>query len=266
MIDIHHHLLFGLDDGSPDIETSVRMAEMASGDGITHIVCTPHASSDFPFRPEENATRFAELQRAVTEKLGDKLTLGIGCDFHLSYENLTDALENPTKYTINHKNYLLIEFPNMGIAPAMPDHVYELVRAGMTPIITHPERNSSFVERPEKLNDYLKIGCLIQVTGGSILGAFGRIPQQTTMKLLEQDLVDIVASDAHSIDRRRPLLRAAYDEVATGFGEETAERLFVTTPRAAFYGEELPVRAPQAPRPPLPTEKKRSLISRIFPE
>ena len=266
MIDIHHHLLFGLDDGSPDIETSVRMAEMASGDGITHIVCTPHASSDFPFQPAENATRFAELQQAIAAKLGDKLTLGIGCDFHLSYENLTDALENPTKYTINHKNYLLIEFPNMGIAPAMPDHVYELVRAGMTPIITHPERNSSFVERPEKLNDYLKIGCLIQVTGGSILGAFGRIPQQTTMKLLEQDLVDIVASDAHSIDRRRPLLRAAYDEVATGFGEETAERLFVTTPRAAFYGEELPVRAPQAPRAPLPTEKKRSLISRIFPE
>lgn len=266
MIDIHHHLLFGLDDGSPDIETSLQMAEMASADGITHIVCTPHASSDFAFQPEENATRFAQLQQAVNAKVGDKLTLGLGCDFHLSYENITDAQENPAKYTINQKSYLLIEFPNMGIAPAMPDHVYELIRAGMTPIVTHPERNASFVERPEKLNDYLKIGCLIQVTGGSILGSFGRLPQRAAMQLLEQDLVDIVASDAHNIDRRRPLLRAAYQEVATNFGQETAERLFVTTPRAVFYGETLPPPTQRVQRSAQPTERKRSLLSRIFPE
>jgi protein-tyrosine phosphatase len=264
MIDIHHHLLFGLDDGSPDIETSVQMAEMASADGITHIVCTPHASADFAFQPEENAIRFAQLQQAVTAKLGDKLALGLGCDFHLSYENITDAMENPTKYTINQKNYLLIEFPTMGIAPAMPDYVYELVRAGMTPIITHPERNASFIERPEKLNDYLKIGCLVQVTGGSILGAFGRIPQRAAISFLEQDLVDIVASDAHNIDRRRPLLRAAYDEVATNFGEDTAERLFVTTPRAAFYGEQRPAPTKQPPALAHPAERKRSLLSRLF--
>lgn len=266
MIDIHHHLLFGLDDGSPDIETSVKMAEMASADGITHIVCTPHASADFAFQPEENATRFAQLQQAVTAKLGDKLILGLGCDFHLSYENITDALEHPTKYTINQKSYLLIEFPSMGIAPAMPDHVYGLVRAGMTPIITHPERNAAFIERPEKLNDYLQIGCLIQITGGSILGAFGRIPQRASMQLLEQDLVDIVASDAHNIDRRRPLLRAAYDEVTTNFGEDAAERLFVTTPRAAFYGESLPAPTQQTQRTPQAPERKRSLLSRLFPE
>jgi len=265
MIDIHHHLLFGLDDGSPDLETSLQMAEMAAADGITHIVCTPHASNHFAFRPEENAIRFAQLNEAVTKALSDKLTLGLGCDFHLSYENITDAVANPAKYTINHKNYLLIEFPNMGIVPAMPDHVYQLVLGGMTPIITHPERNPTFVEHPEKLDDYTQMGCLIQITGGSILGGFGRTAQRAATSFLEQGLVDIVASDAHSLDRRRPLLRAAYEEVARSVGDQAAERLFVTTPRAVFYGEPIPADSePTQVAQKEEANKKRSLISRLF--
>ncbi len=262
MIDIHHHLLFGLDDGSPDLETSLKMAEMAVADGITHIVCTPHASNDFAFQPEENAARLAQLQAAVTKALGAQLTLGIGCDFHLSYENITDAIANPAKYTINHKNYLLIEFPNMGIAPAMPDHVYQLVLAGLTPIITHPERNPTFIEHPQKLNDYIQMGCLIQITAGSVLGGFGRTPQRFANSLLQENQVDIVASDAHNIDRRRPLLRATYEEVSNNFGSDVAERLFVTNPRAVFYGEAMP--KPTEALPKDEVNRKRGLFSRLF--
>jgi protein-tyrosine phosphatase len=265
MIDIHHHLLFGLDDGSPDLETSLKMAEMAVADGITHIVCTPHSSNDFVFQPEENTIRLAELEEKVLESLGSKLTLGIGCDFHLSYENISDAIAHPHRYTINHKNYLLIEFPNMGIAPALPDHVYQLVLAGLTPIVTHPERNSTFIHHPGKIGEYIQMGCLVQITAGAILGAFGKTPQRVAYSLLDEDRVDIVASDAHNPDRRPPLLRRAYDEVATSFGQDTAQRLFVTTPRAVFYGEPVAARTdtPEDSAKAQP-RKKRGFVSRLF--
>src|ERR1700744_2882448 len=111
MIDIHHHLLYGVDDGSPNLETSVKMAEMAAADGITHVVCTPHALDRYPFRPAINAERLATLR----EQVGSKLTLGLGCDFHLSYDNIEDALKTPQKYTINARNYLLVEFADLMI-------------------------------------------------------------------------------------------------------------------------------------------------------
>ena len=100
MIDVHHHLLYALDDGSPDLETSLQMAEIAIEDGITHVVCTPHANSEYRFLPEVNAERLACLQ----QNLGDRLALGLGCDFHLSYDNIEDALAHTTRYTINGKN------------------------------------------------------------------------------------------------------------------------------------------------------------------
>ena len=111
MIDIHHHLLFGLDDGSRDIETSLAMVEMAADDGITHIVCTPHANFQYQFDPAANQERLDQLRA----RIGDRVTLGLGCDFHLSFENIDDALKNPTKYTINQKKYLLVEFADLAI-------------------------------------------------------------------------------------------------------------------------------------------------------
>src|ERR1700744_1265782 len=104
MIDIHHHLPFGLDDGPTDLEPSVAMVEAAAADGITHIVCTPHANTRFPFQPEVNEERLA----AIRARTNDKVTLGLGCDFHLFFDNIEDALKNRTKYTINQKQYLLV--------------------------------------------------------------------------------------------------------------------------------------------------------------
>ncbi|MGC2618331.1 MAG: CpsB/CapC family capsule biosynthesis tyrosine phosphatase, partial [Acidobacteriaceae bacterium] len=130
MIDIHHHLLFGLDDGPKDIESSVAQAEAAAADGITHIACTPHSNDTYPFQPEVNLERVAMIQ----ERIGDKVKLGLGCDFHLSYENIEDALNNPTKYTINHGSYLLVEFAEFMIPQNIGDTFYEFTVKGMRPI------------------------------------------------------------------------------------------------------------------------------------
>ena len=210
MIDIHHHLLYGLDDGAADLETSLEMAEMAIGDGITHVVCTPHANSEYKFSPEENAARL----NCLRERVGDRLTLGLGCDFHLSYDNIEDALQHPGKYSINGKKYLLVEFPDFGIPQNISSSFYEMAVAGMVPILTHPERNLTLMQKPEKLAEWIRMGCLVQVTAGSLLGRFGRGPQRISRQLLERHWVHLIATDAHNTTSRPPVMSEARDFIS----------------------------------------------------
>jgi protein-tyrosine phosphatase len=236
MIDIHHHLLFGLDDGSKDIETSVAMAEMAASDGITHIVCTPHANHQFGFNPAVNQEKLEQLR----DRLDGKVTLGLGCDFHLSFENIDDALKNPTKYTINQRRYLLVEFADLAIAQQMTQVFYQLQVAGIQPIITHPERNLTIQKLPQRLDEWLRGGCLVQITAASLTGRFGRTAMGLAYKLLAENKVHFLATDAHNLQSRPPLMKEAFGLVKKQYGIETAERLCVSNPRAVFFGEELP--------------------------
>lgn len=263
MIDIHHHLLFGLDDGSPDIETSVAMAEAAAADGTTHIVCTPHANDSHSYQPAVNQEQLAALR----ERLGDRIILGIGCDFHLSWDNVSDALENPTRYTINETTYLLVEFPDFGIAPNMTEIFYQLQLARMTPIITHPERNPTITHQPERLAEWLRNGCLIQVTAGALTGHFGRTAEHFSNDLLEKNWVHFIASDAHNLTSRPPQLSKARQSIASRHGQETADRLCITNPRAVFNGDPLPDQPePIGLYPDHDHERanKRSFLGRLF--
>jgi protein-tyrosine phosphatase len=261
MIDIHHHLLFGLDDGSPDLDTSVAMAEAAANDGITHIVCTPHANDRFHFDPQINVERLAALQ----ERVDGKITLGLGCDFHLSYDNIEDSLKNRTRYTINQKNYLLVEFADLMIPNGITDSFYEMMVAGMRPIITHPERNYTIQRHPERMVPWLREGCLVQVTAASLTGRFGRTAQSLAFDYFDKNWVHFLATDAHNLSSRIPILSEAYKIVEDKYGKETAERVCVTNPDAAFHGTEFP---PQ-PEPSGISEEtdnrpRRGLLSRLF--
>src|SRR5579862_5181750 len=169
MVDIHCHILPGLDDGADTLETSVQMAEMAIADGVTHIVGTPHANSVYKFDPELIRHRRDELQAAV----GDRLILATGCDFHLSFENLQDIQKNLHKYTINQKNYLLVEFADFAIPPSMDDTMHQLQLIGLSPIITHPERNALLRVKAERMYRWLHQGRSEEHTSESILGRFG---------------------------------------------------------------------------------------------
>ena len=262
MIDIHHHLLFGLDDGSPDLETSVAMAEMAADDGITHIVCTPHSNHRYHFDPAINAERLAELQ----QRLDGRLTLGLGCDFHLSYDNIEDAFQNRTKYTINQKQYLLVEFADLMIPQRIADTFYEMKMADMHPIITHPERNHTIQRHPNRMVEWLREGCLVQVTASSLTGRFGRTAQAMAFDYLDKNWVHIIATDAHNLTSRPPLMREAYRIIEEKYGLETAERLCVANPRAAFNGTEFP---PQPEMLGLYEEEeavrpRKNLLTRLF--
>ena len=239
MIDIHHHLLYGTDDGSPSLENSVAMVKMAVEDGITHIVATPHSNHAFPYDPIRNQERLNQIRAALPASLADRIQLGLGCDFHLDWENTQGARTNPRKYTINAHSYLLVELPDAGIPSRIHDVLYQMRLDGLIPVLTHPERNATLQRSRALLRDWMRADILVQITAGSLTGAFGKVAQRVALELLEQQWVHFVASDAHNLTTRPPRLSEAYALVAKRSGEATAQRLFVSNPLAAFRGDVL---------------------------
>jgi protein-tyrosine phosphatase len=236
VIDIHCHILPGLDDGPDSFEISIAMAEMAIADGITHVIGTPHAHPNFAFDSTKIRERRDELQRLFE----GRLILATGCDFHLSYENLEDIRFDPSRYTLNQKNYLLVEFADFSIPPALDQALHNLQLAGLVPIVTHPERNPLIRAQPERLFKWLGQGCYAQVTGQSLLGKFGRAAQETSQRWLAEGAVHFIASDAHNVTSRPLRLKETFDWVAKAHGEDVAQALLVDNPLAAFEGRPLP--------------------------
>ncbi len=224
------------------------MAEDAIADGITHVVATPHSSSDYSFDYKKvRATR-----KTLADKLDGRLTLATGCDFHLNPENLRAARQNPAPFCLNQKTYLLVEFNEFAIPPAMDQTLHDLQLQGLQPIITHPERNQIIRTQPERFRNWINAGCFAQVTAGSLDGVFGPTAKEAAWAWLEQGLIHFVASDAHNTGRRPLKLKFAFDAIASKFNQEKATALLVENPKAAWDGEPLPyvpeVLAPQAER------------------
>src|SRR5277367_3137879 len=184
MIDIHHHLLWGLDDGSTSLENSVEMARIAAADGITHVVCTPHANDQYAYDPRLIAEKIEILQYKL-DAAGVAVKLGRGCDFHMSYDNIQDAKADPARFSINGLGYLLVELPDYGLSQALTETFYQLRLAGLTPILTHPERNATLIADHNRMADWMRGGLLVQVTAGSVLGNMGKAAHRMAHELLE---------------------------------------------------------------------------------
>ena len=236
MIDIHHHLLPGFDDGAQDLDTSLAMARIAAEDGITHVVCTPHANNQYTYDLPAIEQRIAELQGRLDGE-GVALRLGRGCDFHLTYENIQQAKADPARYSVNGLGYLLVEIPDYSLPQGLTDTFYQLQLAGMTPILTHPERNPTLQGDDTRMAHWMRGGVLIQVTAGSVLGHMGRAAQKMAHRLLERRWVHFLATDAHNVTSRAPRLREAHDLVAARYGPDYAHLLCVTHPLAVFHGK-----------------------------
>jgi protein-tyrosine phosphatase len=240
MIDLHHHLLPATDDGSKDLATSVAMVEMAVDDGITHIVATPHANHTYHYDRPAHERLLQQIREALPSATAARVQLGLGCDFHLSVDNIDDARAHPRRYTINETEYLLVELPDFNIPPRLDEVFYAMRVDGLTPILTHPERNSTLQRTPERLQEWLRAGLLVQVTAGSLSGNFGGKATKMAWDLLESGSVHVLATDAHNLSRRPPKMSQARGLIAKKFGEEVAELLCMDNPLAIVEGKPLP--------------------------
>jgi protein-tyrosine phosphatase len=236
MIDIHSHILPGLDDGSPNLEESVAMVRMAAESGTTDMVATPHADIEYAFDPAVVESKIAELLEASE----GVVRIHYGCDFHLYFDNVQDALENPSRYAINHKNYVLVELSELMAFKTAEDVLERMRSAGMVVIVTHPERHGLLQRRIDKLESWVAAGSYVQLTAQSLFGRFGKTARSFSEELLRRGLVHFVASDAHDTRMRPPRLDEAYAWIAREYGEATAERLLVSNPAAVLTGEPLP--------------------------
>jgi len=235
MIDIHCHLLPEVDDGPKSWEVSEEMCRMAAADGIEHIVATPHANRRFHYDREYLERALEQLRQRV----GKRPRLSLGCDFRLSAENMKDALAFPDRYVIQGGRYLLAEPNHVDVPKHIDDDLRELLKAGITPVITHPERNTVLQRTPQRILKWVELGCVIQVTASALTGGWGETAWHTAQWLLKRNAVHVLASDAHDTTRRPPGLSLAREVVAESQGENIARALVEDNPQAIVSGRAL---------------------------
>jgi protein-tyrosine phosphatase len=236
MIDIHCHILPGIDDGAASWETSVEMCRMAAEDGTTHIVATPHANDHYSY----DRTAHEALLEHLRELTGGTPELSLGCDFHFSYDNVQDLLADRMRFTIGQGKFLLVELSDYAIPPRFQENLRQLISVGLQPIITHPERNPLLQQHPEPVLDWVEAGALVQVTANSLSGFWGKRSQAVARWLLDCRAVHVVASDGHDTKRRPPVLSAVRQLVAEWNGEAIAHALFEANPAAIVKGTDVP--------------------------
>jgi protein-tyrosine phosphatase len=236
MIDIHCHVLPEVDDGAKSWDMAVEMCAMAWQDGIEHIVATPHANDEYFY----DRSYYEELLQKLREQTSGKPALSLGCDFHFSFENVQEALTTAGKFTIGNTPYLLVEFNDFSLPPAIDENLARLINIGLKPIITHPERNPMLQRTPERVLDWVRGGCAVQVTANSLTGRWGRKADDTARWLFDHEAVHIVATDAHGIASRPPILSEAQTMVKQFAGELVADALVTLNPSAVISGEALP--------------------------
>lgn len=230
MIDLHCHLLPAIDDGAPDLATALAMARMAVADGITVTACTPHI---YPGLYDNDATAIRaavwNLQRQL-DREGIALRLVEGADAHVVPE-LLDGLQSGRIPTLAGSRYFLFEPPHHVAPPRLEETAFQAMAAGYVPVVTHPERLSWIDTHYPVFERLAKAGAWMQLTAGALTGRFGRQPRYWSERMLDEGLVAIIATDAHHVERRPPLLAEARVAAGKRLGEQEATHLVCTRPQ-----------------------------------
>lgn len=239
MYDLHCHLLPGIDDGPDTMDQSLELARIAVANGITHSVLTPHIH---PGRYENSATsiRFAmEQYRTALAEKDISLELGYAGEVRLSAEMLALVQENAIPFYGERDGYsvLLLELPHSHVPPGSDKLVQWLLDRKIRPMIAHPERNKGIMHDIDKVQPFIEMDCLFQVTAGSVVGSFGESAQDTARQLLEMGCVTILASDAHNAKRRPPRLDHGRDAAAKIVGKDLAEAMVTTRPQSLVVAQ-----------------------------
>jgi protein-tyrosine phosphatase len=246
VIDLHTHILPGLDDGSQTLEESVEMARSAVADGICVVAATPHVRDDYPTRAAEMERAVDDLREALANE-GLRLDVRTGGEIALDRLGTLDSDELARFGLAGNSGYLLVEFPYYGWPLDIGMRVLELSERGITAILAHPERSAEVQAAPDRVRPLVEEGVLVQVTAASLDGRLGRATQRTAFRLLELGLVHLVASDAHAPDVRAVGMSAAVGAVRDA---TLARWLSVDVPAAIVANEPLLARPPSRRKRP----------------
>lgn len=221
MIDIHTHILPGLDDGAESTEDALGMARAAWDEGITTIIATPHHANGTYMNLADKVLSQVELlsERLLAEGIPVEVLPGQEIRVH---DDLLDAWSRRELLTLASTKYILLELPGHSIPKSTTSLIHELAVVGIHPIIAHPERNIEIINNPNLLAELIEAGAWTQVTTHSLLGGFGDRVQKTAWTLCKKGLIHLVSSDAHHVSRRGFRLKDAYQRIALELGEEWA--------------------------------------------
>lgn len=238
LCDIHTHVLPGVDDGAPTMEYALQMLENAAASDVELLVVTPHCNSPFGdgnYLEQSLQERFLQLQQAAEEI---PVRLALGAEVHVN-DRLLTYLEQGKLPTINGSRYLLTEFSPSTEPEDFQPVLQGILELGYVPLVAHPERYEAVCKTPQIVLPWLDMGCHIQLTGGSVLGEFGRSVQKTAVSLLRNDLVACVASDAHGVNYRSNFLLDIYDHLRVQYSKQYAQSLLYENPMGICHDEVL---------------------------
>lgn len=247
MFDLHCHLLPGIDDGAPDLETALAMARMAVADGIRTVACTPHIYPGLYDNDAAGIRAAISRMQAVLDDEGIPLRLVEGADVHLDTD-LVGAIHAGRVPTIAGSRYLLLEPPHHVAPPGFEQQVFSLMASGIVPVITHPERLTWVEDHHPLFMRLVARGAWMQITAGALTGRHGRRPRYWGERFVAEGKAHILATDAHDARRRPPLLAEARDAAAKLVGTTEAEHMVTTRP-AGIIADQAPGDLPPLPAP-----------------
>ncbi len=258
MIDIHIHILPNLDDGASDLNEAIRMCRMCAEDGVDTVIATPHDLNGVYLNDRKKILLQLSVLTEALKAEGIDIEVLPGADIAMSPE-LPKMLDSANIMTLNDTGkYILLEPPAFFMADTIKRQVFEINRRGITPVITHPERNATMMAHRDSLSDAVTSGALVQITAGSLTGDFGPIVKKHCIELLKMNMAHIIASDSHNTISRKPGLSKAFREASRHVGEENAKLMVYDRPLAILSGEDIEV--PE----PLRENKKQGVFSIFF--
>lgn len=219
MIDIHSHILPGVDDGAKSEEDSLEMAREAVKQGITAMIATPHHRNGKYDNTRDEIVRYVDILNKLFEKENIPLTVLPGQETRLHGE-MMEELHHGVMLPLNGTKYVFVEFPSQNVPRYAKQMLFDIQVAGYTPIIVHPERNHELLEHPDRLYDFVREGALTQVTAASIVGKFGKKIQKFSHQIIEANLTHFIASDAHNTTTRGFMMDEAFTAIKNKYGSD----------------------------------------------
>ena len=236
MIDLHSHIIPGIDDGAPDLNASLQMARIAVSDGIRVMAATPHITPGVYNNNVQTIERGAAILRQALKLHNLPLELTTGADVHVT-PNMAGPLLEGQWPRLAATRYFLFEPPHRVMPPHLVRLAENLMASGLVPVLTHPERLGWIEHHYDVICELGEIGAVVQLTAGSVTGDFGKRPQYWSERMLAEGRVDILATDAHNVTSRPPVLSRARDFVAHRYGDEAAVRMVGSNPLQILLNE-----------------------------